>query len=155
MHQVSTVPNYDKYNWTNNGILSAGTFTKGPIRFKDDLMGSLLTFIGCNPGKLLRIHAFLLTLQWSIISGFCFCKDAPTVEIDVRQQFLKEVMDLCPKGRMDRCLCSDNTKITWPFTQFDVINCGPKKVIQWKVAIVTSNLSKNLHPRQVRKSDNL
>ena len=72
---------------------------------------------------------FLSSLQWSIIAGFCFCKDAPTVEIDVRQQFLKEVMDLCPRGRMDRCLCSDNSKIMWPFTQFDVINCGPKKVI--------------------------
>ena len=29
----------------------AGTFTKGPIRFSDDILGSLVTLLGCNPGK--------------------------------------------------------------------------------------------------------
>ena len=87
--------------------------------------------MGCNPGKwILCITHIYKQLIFVKIAGFCFCKDAPTVEVDVRQQFLKEVMDLCPKGKMDRCLCRDNSKIIWPFTQFDVITCGPKKVTQ-------------------------
>ena len=65
-------------------------------------------------------------------AGFCFCKDAPDIKVDTRDQVLKEVMDLCLEGKMDRCLCRDcrdNTKIVWPFTQLDVINCSPKKII--------------------------
>ena len=36
---------------TFNLQLLAGTFTKGPIRFSDDILGSLVTLLGCNPGK--------------------------------------------------------------------------------------------------------
>ena len=38
-------------------------------------------------------------------------------------------MDLCPRGKLDRCLCKDNTKITWPFSPFDMLTCGVKKVL--------------------------
>ena len=60
--------------------------------------------------------------------GFCFCNDAKEIEVDIRDQALKEVMDLCPRGEMDRCLCKDKTKILWPFTQFEMLACAPKKV---------------------------
>ena len=60
--------------------------------------------------------------------GFCFCKDAPNVEVDIRQQMIREVMDLCPRGEMNRCLCKDNTKITWPFNLVDLFGCEVKKV---------------------------
>ena len=30
-----------------------GNFTTGPFNFKDDLLGSLLTMMGCNPGKII------------------------------------------------------------------------------------------------------
>merc|ERR1739844_655355 len=89
-------------------VHAPGNFTKGPISFKDDLLGSLITFVGCNP-------------------GFCFCKDAPNVEVDIREHMLRAVMDLCPRGEMDRCLCVDNRKIIWPFTMSDVISCSPRK----------------------------
>ena len=46
----------------------------------------------------------------------------------MRDQALKEVMDLCPRGEMDRCLCKDKTKLLWPFTQFEMLDCAPKKV---------------------------
>jgi len=89
-------------------VHAPGNFTTGPFNFKDDLLGSLLTMMGCNP-------------------GFCFCNDAKEIEVDIRDQALKEVMDLCPRGEMDRCLCKDNTKILWPFTQFEMLECAPKK----------------------------
>ena len=66
--------------------------------------------------------------EQSIKSGFCYCKDAPDVEVDIRMQMIREVMDLCPRGEMNRCLCRDNSKITFPFTIMDIMNCEPKKV---------------------------
>ena len=60
--------------------------------------------------------------------GFCFCKDAPDVEVDIRMQMIREVMDLCPRGEMNRCLCKDDTKINFPFTLMDIMNCEPKRV---------------------------
>ena len=36
---------------SSNFQILAGTFTKGPIRFSDDILGSLVTLLGCNPGK--------------------------------------------------------------------------------------------------------
>ena len=29
----------------------SGNFTDGPFSFEENLLGSLLTFIGCNPGE--------------------------------------------------------------------------------------------------------
>ena len=44
-------------------------------------------------------------------------------------QVMREVMDLCPRGEMDRCLCAKNdTKIHFPFTLMDIMNCEPKRV---------------------------
>ena len=60
--------------------------------------------------------------------GFCFCKDAPDVEVDIRMQMIRVVMDLCPRGEMNRCLCKDDTKINFPFTLMDIMNCEPKRV---------------------------
>ena len=37
-------------------------------------------------------------------------------------------MDLCPRGEMNRCLCKDDTKINFPFTLMDIMNCEPKRV---------------------------
>ena len=43
-------------------------------------------------------------------------------------QVIRVVMDLCPRGEMDRCLCKDDTKIHFPFTLMDIMNCEPKRV---------------------------
>ena len=109
-------------------ILTTGTFTKGPISFKDDLLGSLITFMGCNPGKRSLLLIWIPNRLYSIFLGFCFCNNAPNVEVDVREHSLRAVMDLCPRGEMDRCLCKDNNKIIWPFTAFDLVTCSPRKV---------------------------
>ena len=62
------------------------------------------------------------------------------MEVDIRDQVLREVMDLCPRGKLDRCLCKDNTKITWPFSPFDMLTCGVKKVQIHFVASLTTLL---------------
>ena len=67
------------------------------------------------------------------MAGYCFCKGAPDVEVDVRQQVQKVMFDLCPRGEMNRCLCEDNTKIEFPFNAIELFQCRPKKVIVTKL----------------------
>ena len=66
--------------------------------------------------------------QSYIFPGYCFCKGAPDVEVDIRQQVQKVMFDLCPRGEMNRCLCEDNSKITFPFNLMELLPCRPKKV---------------------------
>ena len=47
----------------------------------------------------------------------------------MRQQVQKVIFDLCPRGEMNRCLCEDNSKITFPFNALELISCYPKKVM--------------------------
>ena len=109
--------------------LISGNFSDGPFTFEENILGGLLTFLGCNPGEIHEYDASYLAGDiYLSFSGFCFCKDAPNVEVDIRQQLIREVMDLCPRGEMNRCLCKDNTKITWPFNLVDLFGCDVKKV---------------------------
>ncbi len=48
-----------------------------------------------------------------------------------RSQPVRAVMDACPRGQMNRCLCRDNSKIIWPFNLFSLITCRAKKVVQY------------------------
>ena len=52
-------------------------------------------------------------------------------------QVMREVMDLCPRGEMDRCLCAKNdTKIHFPFTLMDIMNCEPKRVTMIVIFVI-------------------
>ena len=56
------------------------------------------------------------------------CEDAPDVEVDVRMYEMAVIMDLCPRNRMSRCLCHDNTVMKAPFDlQSFYFQCRPKK----------------------------
>jgi len=86
-----------------------GTFYDGPFNFDNDLLGGIFTLAGCNP-------------------GYCFCKGAPDVEVDIRQQIQKVIFDACPRGQMNRCLCEDTSKkIEFPFNILELYRCRPKK----------------------------
>ena len=103
--------------------------TTGPFSKSEDFIGSLTNFVTCNPGKKFILHNNFQRVHNVLInSGFCFCKDAPDVEVDIRMQMVREVMDLCPRGEMDRCLCRDDDKIHFPFTIMDIMTCEPKRV---------------------------
>jgi hypothetical protein len=57
------------------------------------------------------------------------CKNDIHKLVQVRSEELAVVMDLCPRGEMDRCLCADNTKVTFPFDlQTFAFECRPKRV---------------------------
>merc|ERR1712165_76688 len=59
---------------------------------------------------------------------FCYCKDSPDVRRDSRPRELSAVMDLCPAGEMDRCLCHDNSVVHFPFDMATFFfNCRPKR----------------------------
>ncbi len=88
-----------------------GTYVSGSTLFyEEDPLGAALTYIACNP-------------------DFCYCKDAPDVEVDTRPPEMVAVMDVCPRGMMNRCLCHDNKVAKFPFdmTTF-LFECRPKKV---------------------------
>ena len=34
--------------------------------------------------------------------GYCFCKDNPDREVDVRPDYFKNVLDLCPRNEINR-----------------------------------------------------
>jgi len=86
-----------------------GTFSKGPFNPKEDLLGSIFAHLGCNPSH-------------------CFCKDDNTTAVDIRPQYFKAFMNLCPKNELNRCLCQDGkTTEKAPFDILKTINCRPKK----------------------------
>ena len=76
----------------------------------------------------------------------------------MREHSLKAIIDLCPRGEMDRCLCDDNSKIIWPFNAFEMMSCKPRKVIhtsgQKMQMIVQSHKITITHPIQQQKSEN-
>lgn len=87
-----------------------GTWINGPFDFEKDPLGSILTYVGCNP-------------------GFCICKDKPDKLVDGRPFPAQAVMDICPKGEMNRCLCHDNKKVDFPFDiRTFFLDCRPKRV---------------------------
>ena len=95
-----------------------GNYTTGPFYYDEDPVGSVVTYVGCNP-------------------DFCYCKDSPDVRRDSRPRELSAVMDLCPVGEMDRCLCHDNSVIHFPFdmAQF-FFHCRPKRVSFKNLSII-------------------
>ena len=59
----------------------------------------------------------------------CNCQDTPTIRRDGRPIEVKALMDLCPRHKMDRCLCHDNKIVKFPFDMTTVFfDCRPKKV---------------------------
>ena len=115
-----------------------GNYTTGPFYYDEDPVGSVVTYVGCNP-------------------DFCYCKDSPDVRKDSRPRELAAVMDLCPVGEMDRCLCIDNSVIHFPFDMATFFfNCRPKRVSYEKAVCVqfcifiTSSYS--VSARMTRKS---
>jgi len=86
-----------------------GTFTNGPFNPREDPIGAMINFVGCAP-------------------GYCFCKDSPEKELDVRPQFFRAIQDLCPRHKLDRCLCKDGKlKTKAPFDVMKAYTCQPKK----------------------------
>ena len=64
-----------------------------------------------------------------VVHLYCRCADAPDVEVDVRMYEMKVIMDLCPRNKMSRCLCHDNTVMKAPFDlEIFFFQCRPKKV---------------------------
>ncbi len=89
-----------------------GTFVEGPFNVDTDPLGTVITFMGCNPGH-------------------CFCKGDPINMKDTRPEAMKAVLDACPKGEMNRCLCHDNKKVFFPFDMRTLfLDCRPKRVIK-------------------------
>ena len=87
-----------------------GTYVTGPFYYDEDPVGSVVTYVGCNP-------------------DFCYCKDSPKVARDARPIELAAVMDLCPAGEMDRCLCHDNAVANFPFDMATFFfECRPRRV---------------------------
>ena len=70
-------------------------------------------------------------------------------------QMIREVMDLCPRGEMDRCLCKGDTKIHFPFTLMDIMNCEPKRVtmiIVFVILVISNYLPFSANARTVTMS---
>jgi len=85
-----------------------GKFTTGPFNPEENFL-ALLTYIGCSP-------------------GYCFCKDNPEQEVDVRPDIYKNTLDLCPRNEINRCLCEDSkTTKSAPFDLFTILSCRPTK----------------------------
>ena len=84
--------------------------TTGPFDPDEDLLGAVYTYSVCNPTT-------------------CFCKDDPDTPKDSRNWPMKAVLDTCPVGEMNRCLCHDNKKVTFPFDyRTFFLDCRPKRV---------------------------
>ena len=56
-------------------------------------------YLNCIPMEKISVTLFN---QYVFAPGFCFCKDDPEVQIDARPQFFSSVLDLCPKGEINR-----------------------------------------------------
>lgn len=84
--------------------------TTGPFSYDEDPLGTVYTYTVCNPGS-------------------CFCKDDPDTPKDARNWPMKAVLDTCPVGEMNRCLCHDDTKVKYPFDMRSLfLDCRPKRV---------------------------
>ena len=84
--------------------------TTGPFDPDEDLLGAIYTYAVCNP-------------------SMCFCKDDPNTPKDSRNGPMKAVFDTCPEGEMNRCLCHNNKKVTYPFDVRTLFfDCRPKRV---------------------------
>ena len=82
-------------------INAPGSYTDGPFNPKDNLLGVMLTIVGCFPGKF-KLTTIVHTAIPNYLLGYCFCKDDPTREIDVRNQFFAHVFDTCPRNEINR-----------------------------------------------------
>ncbi len=84
--------------------------TEGPFDVDEDPIGSIITFIACNP-------------------GYCNCTDpAEGVEVDVRSEAVAAVLNACPRGKINRCLCEDKkTVLKYPFNIVQLAECRPTR----------------------------
>ena len=82
----------------------------GPFDANVDALAAGLVLGGCNP-------------------NFCRCARAPDVEVDVRMFEMATIMELCPRNKMSRCLCHDNSVMKAPFDlESFFFQCRPKRV---------------------------
>jgi hypothetical protein len=92
-----------------------GTYETGPFYYDEDPINAIITYVACNP-------------------DFCYCKDTPNIPRDSRPLELKGVIDLCPPNEMSRCLCHDNSKVSFPFDMSTFFfECRPKRVSVQKI----------------------
>ena len=94
------------YGFGNNHRKNIGTFTNGPFNPREDPIGAMINFVGCAPGNeetTPNSHRFItyIVLSYALV-GYCFCKDNPEEELDVRPQFFRAIQDLCPRHKLDR-----------------------------------------------------
>ncbi len=88
---------------------SPGTKVTGPFYYDEDPIGTIFTYVGCNP-------------------SFCRCKGKKE-RVDSRPVEMQKVMDVCPENKMNRCLCHDNTIAKFPFDlRTFYFMCRPKRV---------------------------
>jgi len=89
---------------------SPGTYVDGPFSSYDaDPLAAVLIYAGCNP-------------------DFCTCAKDPEKELDSRPRELSTILDVCPRGQIDRCLCHDNQVVHFPFDMQEFLfRCRPKK----------------------------
>jgi hypothetical protein len=86
-----------------------GSSVEGPFDYTEEALQSALVYLTCNP-------------------DFCKCKGS-NKEVDVRPEEMKNVMDTCPRGKMNRCLCHDNEVAKFPFDiRTFYFDCRPKRV---------------------------
>jgi len=86
-----------------------GTYNDGNFDPDENFLTAMINMMGCSP-------------------GYCFCKDNPDKEVDVRPDYFKNVLDLCPRNELNRCLCEDGkTTERAPFDLLTILRCKPKK----------------------------
>ena len=109
-----------------------GTIAKGSLYFDEDPIQASITHVTCVPGTqhlVVHIISIIIYTYLNPHTDFCYCKDTPTIERDTKPPVFSKIMNLCPRGEMDRCLCHDDTVVKFPFdptTLFD--KCRPKRV---------------------------
>ena len=65
----------------------------------------------------------------SNLKGYCYCKDDPGTEVDVRPPIYRNILDLCPRNELEMCLCKDGeSNARAPFNLTEINSCRPKRV---------------------------
>ena len=80
-----------------------GTFNDGNFDPDENFLTAIINMMGCGPGMMLCTFVVLYSLIFQHV-GYCFCKDNPEKEVDVRPDYFKNVLDLCPRNELNRYL---------------------------------------------------